>query len=380
MHRRLIALGWLLLVGCPSESETSGETEASSTGAQTSEAEGSTASQTQPMTDVTGSTSSAETTVAPGSTTAPESTTTGGSSSAGDESTAGSSSGEQMGCAMDLVFVVDNSGSMEPRLATLLEALPGFIDGLDGIDLRAMVVDADANPQAACVGGCGTGCYDAGACGPGLPANPECLVPCFACIGHDCDAPPPPVCDVTLGAGLVVEQGNDDAPCGFTSGERWIDATEPSFADALTCAANVGFAATEDERVMDSLLAAVANMGEAAACNEGFLRPGAGLAVVVVTDEADTESSGTPGDWAAALEGSQRDPEQLALAAIIGDAGQPGALCFEEENGAGADAPSIRALASMLGERGVVGSVCADSFSVTLDAFSQVVSGMCRGG
>ena len=366
-------MGLLLLAGCPAAVETSGEgTDDSSSGAETT-ASGSTDS-TSAGTTVSASTSEPGTdATADGVTT---DATTSFESTGGDErSTGGSSSGGTEACAMDLLFVVDNSGSMEPRLALFLEALPQLVEGLDGIDLRAMVVDIDADPFVACEPVCDTECYVDGVCSQ---VNIDCFIACSTCPDYDCKAPPPPACDVTLGAGLVVEQGAGNAPCDFASGERWIDSSEPSFASALACAANVGSASTAgDELIMESAISALDSIGEASACNAGFLRPEAGLGVVVLTDEPDVASSGNADFWRLELETSQRDPERIAFAAIIGDEGLLGAQCSFDDNGFGADAPQIRALAEMFGDRGVVGSICAESYAPTLLEFSEVVAGMC---
>ncbi len=366
MPRRTLSLGLILLTACVSAVDPTGDTDGSTSSSETAPA----------STDPTGAVTTASASTS-GPTTDPVTSgddTTGDTLVGSDESES-SASGEPAACAMDLLFVVDNTRSMEPRLPLLLAALPELVDGLDGLDLRAMVIDVDGDPFVACEPICDAECYVDGVCDQ---TNLDCLVACAICSDVDCDAPPPPLCDVTLGAGLVVEQGADNAPCDFASGERWIDSSEPSFTTALSCAANVGFeSTTSEELVMQSVTTAVGNMGDASDCNAGFLRPEAGLGVFVITDEADEASVGYPNFWRVELEASQRDPDRIAFGAIIGDVGLPGALCNDDVDLAGADAPGIRAFADLLGDHAVVGSICAETYAPTLSEFAEVVAGMC---
>ena len=369
-------MGLIAVAGCPAAVDSTGDTEDSTSGSETTAP--ATTDPTGPVTTATDTTSPTSTTDAP--TTSDEETsdaTTGSTSGTSDGSTsADASSGEPVECQMDLLFVVDNSASMEPRLPLFMAALPELVEGLEGIDLRAMVVDVDGDPFVACEPACDPNCYVDGVCNQ---ADLNCFVACVACEDYDCDAPDPALCDVTLGAGLVFEQGSDNAPCDFASGERWIDNTEPSFTTALACAANVGFASTaSDELVMESVTTAIDDMGDASDCNAGFLRPDAGLGVVVITDEADEASAGNVDFWRLELEASQRDPDRIAFGAIIGDAGLPGALCTDADEFSGVDAPGIRAFADMLGDRGVVGSICAQTYTPTLTDFAEIVTGMCN--
>ena len=365
-------MGLIAVAGCPAAVETGGDTEGSTSGSETTAP--ATTDPTGPVTTATDSTSPTTDTPTTSDEETSDGTTSTGGTSVGSTSE-DASSGESEPCQMDLLFVVDNSASMEPRLPLFLAALPELAEGLDGVDVRAMVVDVDGDPLVACEPACDAECYVDGVCDQ---FNLDCVVACSLCPDFDCDAPPPPLCDVTLGAGLVVEQGADNAPCDFASGERWIDSSEPSFTTALSCAANVGLASTaSEELVMESVTTAVDNMGDASDCNAGFLRPEAGLGVFVVTDEADEASAGNVDFWRLELEASQRDPDRIAFGAIIGDVGLPGALCIDGGDFPGVDAPGIRAFADMLGDRGVVGSICAQTYAPTLTEFAEVVAGMC---
>lgn len=284
---------------------------------------------------------------------------------------------------MDILFVVDNSASMEARIERLLAAIPEFITALDGIDLRAMVVDVDGNPFGVCADTCDNDpeCFDEGACDPG---SIECFLPCAVCEGYDCgDEPPFEGCAGTLGAGITIEQGAPEYPaCNFASGERWIDSREPSFVGALGCAANVGIASTAPtELVMQSMVAAVDSQGEAGTCNEGFLRPEAGLAVVIVTDEDDDieDSEGNPMFWQLELETSQQDEERIVVLAITGDNGQAGSLCTDPKGAEPARvAPRIQAFVERFGDRGLFGSVCAADYAPPLLEAATAIAATCE--
>ena len=282
------------------------------------------------------------------------------------------------GCAIDLLLVVDNSGSMNARIATLVEGLPALTEGLEGIDLRAMVIDADADPAEGCTPACESECYVDGVCNT---MDINCFVSCATCQDFDCNAPAPEACDVTLGSGLVFEQGNGNAACDFASGERWIDSSEPDFTGALQCASNVGFASTAGtERVMEGMTAVFQLETDAMACNGDFVRPEAGLGILIVTDEDDAagDSIGSVDFWRIQVETSQVDPERIAVAAIIGDNAQPGALCEDKGDNAARDPGRIRAFVDGFGDRGLTGSICEVDYTATLAAFAETIAGLCE--
>ncbi len=285
------------------------------------------------------------------------------------------------GCAMDVLFVVDNSGSMHNRVPRLVEAIPQFVESLEGVDLRAMVVDVDADPNEVCANSCESNpsCYEDGVC----TATPECLLTCATCTDYDCAEPPQPdECNLVLGGGLTVEQGaTDPTSCGFASRERWIDGTEPDFAEALACAANVGDASTAStERVMQSMVAALDTRGPASVCNAGFLRPEAGLTVVLLTDEDDgvDDSAGNAVFWQLELEASQTDDERIVVLAITADNDQPDSLCTDSEGDEpGEVAPRIQEFVESFGERGLMGSICAEDYAPSLLEAAAAIAATC---
>jgi hypothetical protein len=162
----------------------------------------------------------------------------------------------------DLLFVVDDSPSMQIHQRDLVENFPAFLDGVDriaaqGTDLHVGVTTTDAyygNPEA-------------------------CQV--FGAL-------------VTQTVGI----NSSDATCGpYAEGANYMTSADP-LAEAFACAAKVGTLGDEREQPLAAVLAALDPTSPAAPCNAGFLRDDAILVVVLLTDERDQ---------------SPNSPERLAL-------------------------------------------------------------------
>lgn len=223
-----------------------------------------------------------------------------GSSTSGEEGTGGETEGstgvvfdvpplpdvEDTGVcdAVDVLFVVDNSGSMADEQANLIASVPGFIDGITqrlGVhtDYHVGVVSTDeADFNAA-------GCRNIGA--------------------------------------LVTRTEGDlssDADCGpYVDGMAFMtphDDLEASF----SCAAQLGIDGNGIERPMDALTAALHPTSDMGACNEGFLREEALLVVVLITDEEDdAESQGDPVAWYEQVVASKGgEDERVVVLSLVG--------------------------------------------------------------
>ncbi len=155
---------------------------------------------------------------------------------------------------MDIVFVVDDSGSMSEEQANLATNFPMFATVLQNfvnekgehIDFRIAVTTTGKDFTTTFSG-----------------------------------VPLPP----------MVEHGPDGAflnNCGVA--QRWLDTSTPNLGTALGCRANVGTGGTSYEM---PLLMTKHALGEqvAAGTNAGFLRTDALLGVVMLTDEDDGSSS-----------------------------------------------------------------------------------------
>ena len=168
--------------------------------------------------------------------------------------------GGTIGGLADILFVVDNSGSMSEEQTKLGQSFNTFISWLVGgeVDYRIAITTTDM--------------------------------------------------DATGAQGAFVSSG---------SNPKILDTTTPDVATVFAQNANVGITGSADEK---GLAAASTALSPAllAGANAGFLRPEARLYVVWVTDEEDS-SSGTPASHQNAIIAAKGgDPDQVFFAAIAG--------------------------------------------------------------
>jgi hypothetical protein len=107
-------------------------------------------------------------------------------------------------------------------------------------------------------------------------------------------------CDGILGA-LITRTGgtnSSNALCGpYASGKRYMS-EQDDLGTRFSCAAQVGTTGSSNEKPLDAALRGVgAELGAPGACNDGFIRPDALLVLVVITDEEEEGSDGSPQDW-----------------------------------------------------------------------------------
>ena len=186
--------------------------------------------------------------------------------------------------AVDLLFVIDNSGSMADEQGNLIASVPGFIDGIAerlgvSTDYHVGVVSTDEADFNA------DGCQEIGA--------------------------------------LVTRTGGDlssDADCGpYIDGTTFMtprDDLEASFA----CAARLGIDGNGLERPMDALLSALHPADALMGCNQDFLRDEALLVIVLITDEEDFEdSAGDPVSWyESVVEAKNGDEDRVVVLSLVG--------------------------------------------------------------
>jgi len=160
---------------------------------------------------------------------------------------------------VDVLFVIDNSGSMSDNQAKLAENFPEFIKEFDGsgLDYHIGVISTDMETK-----------------------------------GHK---------------GQLQE----------VEGKRWID---ESFADPVSAfseLALVGDQGSPDERGREACYTALVDLGDT--YNAGFVREDAGLHITVVSDENDS-STGNPvtkEEFADYLNGLRDDPELVSFNSIV---------------------------------------------------------------
>jgi hypothetical protein len=249
--------------------------------------------------------------------------------------------------AVDVLFVIDDSGSMADQQASLIASFDGFVAGMReqlsaATSYHVGVVTTDAYRDNE------PGCQEIG--------------------------------------DLVTQTGSFDSAgrvCGpFVSGGRYMTG-EDDLSSQFACAAQVGTGGDDDERVARAMLNAI---DPARPCNAGFIREDALLVIVIISDEDDVRdgcsselgfgdevcdsygSGGRPDDWVAEL-ATHRDPESVVVLSLIGD--RPG-------NGCGAVvAARLLGFARRFGENGHVGDVCADSYDAFFRAALPIIDSAC---
>jgi hypothetical protein len=281
---------------------------------------------------------------------------------------------DESGCdKVDFLFVIDNSGSMGEFQDNLVANFPGFIDTIQGTldeaqDYHIMVVDTDPTPPIDCPALCEQaatdGCLDAAnTCpliNPDPMGNPFCTFTCATMLECSttpgaCNAPVEPEACEIMGAGVTYPRGSDasNIDCNFSSGQRYMDATEPDLHAAFSCAAKVGTAASgASEQPMGAMVRAVTPTEPAFACNEGFIRDDAILVVTFITDEDDDAGDGSDGEvvgWRSALVTAKGGNEDAVV--VLGLFGG---------GGCGEDSLRLTQFVDSWEDRGLQGSVCGD--------------------
>ncbi|HEY8379655.1 MAG TPA: hypothetical protein VIK91_24350 [Nannocystis sp.] len=239
---------------------------------------------------------------------------------------------------VDLLFVIDNSGSMEDEQANLIAGFPAFVNGMqkelaDAESLHIGVVTTDA--------------YEYNE----------------------------PGCAEVLGA-LVTQTGGDgssNGPCGpYASGKRFMTEKD-NLPQSFACAGQVGIDGDGNERPIDAAIQALGpGLGAPGACNEGFAREDALLVLVIITDEEEEASIGDPPQWFNTLVAQRGGIEtNIVVLSLIGpqhppcqDAAEVGHRLIEFTN---------------MFTYGSVGEICAPSYQkFFLDAISGIAEA-CEG-
>jgi hypothetical protein len=251
------------------------------------------------------------------------------------------------GCQkVDILFVIDNSGSMVEEQASLLASFSGFVSAI-----KAELANADSYH----IGVVTTDAYENNA----------------------------PGCN-SLGA-LVTQTGGDSAAgmdcLPFSSGARYLDDTEPDLDAKFACIAQVGISGSGDEVQAQAAYQAVSpELNAPGACNEGFIRDDALLVVVIVSDEDDAGdcipffgclggSVGDPPDWFMQFEQYKNGiQENIVMLALIGTTAQ---------NSCGADhCTRLIALTNWF-FNGSIGDICAPSYETFFADAISVIDDAC---
>jgi hypothetical protein len=241
---------------------------------------------------------------------------------------------------VDILFVIDDSGSMGDNQESLIASFYGFVQGIQQNLSEAesyhigVVTSEDYFENAQ---GCGE-------------------------IGS-----------------LITQTGgpeSSNAICTpFTSGQRYLDETQGmTLPGKFACAAKVGAGGADDERMMRAMLNAVDPAAQLpGACNEGFSRVDSLLVIVLITDEDDVEencdpemywfqpcgcqscgSGGDKNEWYDELLAAKANVhENIVVLSLIGPSGNPCGAVINSR---------ILGFTNLFDQNGFTGDICADSY------------------
>lgn len=237
---------------------------------------------------------------------------------------------------VDFLFVIDNSGSMGDEQAALVANFPAFINGiqntLDSVDtIHVGVVTTDA--YTANIAGC------------------QQL------------------------SSLVVQTGGFDSSnmvCGpYADGYNFMTEAD-DLPTSFSCAAQVGTQGSASERQMQATVEAVTGVeADPGECNEGFIREDALLVIVIITDESDNASTGTPMTWYDDIVAAKAGiPENIVVLSLINT---PGGIC-----GAFDVAQDIADFTTSFGDNGFMADICLPDFGPVFDEAVGIIDVACE--
>lgn len=265
----------------------------------------------------------------------------GGAGGAGGGSGGGVNNGQggdgqpaAQGCTkMDILFVVDNSGSMSEEQTNLAQNFPKFIDVLNAYMTGA------GQPLDYHVGLTTTSLTDVSPIPLPIPI------------------PVPPGDDGAL---------RNDASCGMT--RPWIERSDANPAQTFSCVAKVGTDGSGQEQPLGAAKLALTDR-IADGKNGGFLRDDALLAIVVLTDEddqsVDPASSSSPElpveNFIMAYDAAKKSHDRWAAAIVAGPT-----ACMSNF-GSAEEAVRLKDFVAKSGKQAVFSSICDGDLAKSLD-------------
>jgi hypothetical protein len=251
---------------------------------------------------------------------------------------------------MDVLFVIDNSGSMAQEQANLAANFPTFIQVLNdsGLDYRVAITSTGRNYSY-------------------VMSTPFGDIPESQDGGDDGRFIHPPACAMP---------------------HPWIEKNDPNPAGLFSCAANLGTSGPSDEMPLGAMRDALEDR-MADGTNAGFLRSDALLAVVMLTDENDCsyEQSVTlpfasslcdsmmepVGNYVSFMDALTGSRQRWATAVIAGTG--PGAC--SSTLGDADEATRLMDFVNQTGTNAVASSICEGDLSVGLAAALEAFSSAC---
>ncbi len=290
--------------------------------------------------------------------------TSGGGGPKFDVAAGGDTPGAGTGCnKIDFLFVIDSSGSMFDNQQNLIASFPGLVAAMQANvqadDWHVLVVDTDAQWNGT---DCAQACSSLGTCAD---------EPSF-----DCATPPPELCDIALGSGIVAPygEGASNTVCMLPPNLRYADASVTDLDAVFSCVAQVGVDGADTERPMAAAAQATSmDLVAPGGCNAGFLRDDAILVLTIITDEPDTGSEGSPSELADQIIAAKGgNAEAAVVLGLLPDGDLANPLC-------GMEAVPAPRLAELLAKfpKNSRASVCAPDYSPFFEDAVSVISQAC---
>ena len=261
----------------------------------------------------------------------------------------GGNATQQEGCnAMDILFVIDDSGSMSEEQANLGANFPAFFDVIHEYETKAgESLD-----------------YHVGFTTTGITKYRESNGP--------------------GGQLTMIEEGDDGALVNGSCSQDigWIT-RETENADTLFgCVSNVGISGPVDEMPLEAMRLSITTEVRNGV-NAGFYRDDALLGIVILTDEDDqsiktaavdgSESTFPIEAYVAGLDHFKGDRAKWAVAAING-----GSNGCSSQLGNAAPAPRLEEFILQTGENAIQSSICEADFSIALRAALDTFEAACE--
>jgi len=246
------------------------------------------------------------------------------------------------GCQyLDMLFVVDISGSMSEEKANLNANFPDFVQVLD---------DYVADPSKGALG------YRLGVTNSSFQSDGS---------------------TTGLDGGLVNNggfAGGDD--CG-TGGVRWLDGPAAGIAENFTCLADNPKACTNSctdlgaERPLDAMMGFIDKHANGEV-NEGFYRGDESLLVIVTLTDEDDQSTISPAGAKAGLDAFTQGEERYVLVTVAGPQNMGCTSAF----GDAAAAPRLNELTSSV-PNGLMGDICDGDLTQALQDALELITFSC---
>lgn len=253
---------------------------------------------------------------------------------------------------IDVLFVIDNSGSMGEEQANLIANFPLFISVLDesGLDYRVAVTTTGRNYQWTTM-------------------TPFGQIPMSQTGGDNGAMLKPATCNMS---------------------RRWIEKSDPDVATTFSCAANVGTGGPTDEMPLSAMRDAFEER-IADGTNAGFHRSDALLGIVLLTDEEDCsyespvslslteslcDSQMSPvADYVSFLDSYAGNRTRWAAAAIAGKGPGQCSSTF----GTADEAKRLKDFVQLTGANATMSSICDGDLSIGLRDALMVFQSACGG-